>query len=234
MGGRLELVQLLLGHGARVDSRTAKGATPLHTACVEGFLAIAKELLAAGANPNKIDRDGCHPLHWVARGGKTELVRAGSSHAWHTYASQTPLIIASFNGHAACVKYLVEKCKADPGAVDGQGFTSVAVAAQQGHLAVVKILLSCGVRRLGAIGYPDALNGVAMSGKLAIMRELIRAEGGVHVKGVKTSAKMTPLHFAAGYCHPLATSMLLEAGVDENAADSKGETPVDIVDTLRH
>lgn len=67
------MVKLLLGHGAKGNAPSATSNTPLHAACVGGHLAIAQVLLAAGANPNEIDKDGCHPLHWVAREGSTEV-----------------------------------------------------------------------------------------------------------------------------------------------------------------
>lgn len=184
------------------------------------------------------DRDGYAPIHYAADAGNLpilhELVRAGSSHAWLSNSRQTPLAVASMTGDPGCIKYLLDKCKADPGAVDDVGFTPLATAARHGHFEAVQMLLKFGVSKLGPNAYRDALSDVAMAGNVRMIRELVRAEGGVHVKGALTSTRMTPLHYTAGYCHPLATFILLEAGGDENAADNMAKTPVDVVDTMRN
>ena len=95
------------------------------------------------------------------------------------------------------------------------------------------MLLKFGVSQLGPNAYRDALTGVVMAGNVRMIRRLVDVEGGVHVNGALTSAELTPLHFTAGYGHPLATSILLEADGEESAADIKGETPVDTGDTMR-
>ena len=183
------------------------------------------------------DPDGFTPLHYAADAGNLpilhELVRAGSSHAWLSNTRQTPLALACMRGDPGCVKYLLDKCKTDPGAADDVGYTPFAIAAQHGHFEAVEMLLKFGVSQLGPNAYRDALSGVAMAGDVRMVRALVRAEGGVHVQGALTSKKMTPLHYTAGYCHPLATSVLLEAGGDEKAANVEGETPEDVIDTMR-
>ena len=183
------------------------------------------------------DNDGYAPIHYAADAGNLpklhELVRAGSSHSWLSNTGQTPLAVACSKGDPGCVKYLLDKCKADPGAADDWGYTPLAIAAQHGHFEAVEMLLKFGVSQLGPNAYRDALTCVAMAGNVRMIRELVRVEGGVHVKGTLTSAELTPLHLTAGFCHPLATCILLEAGGDENAADIKGQTPVDVVDTMR-
>lgn len=196
-----------------------------------------RELIRVGTQLDGRDEDGYAPIHHAADTGNLdglkELVRAGSSHALLSGTGQTPLAVACLTGHPGVVKYLLNTCKADPGKADEVGYTPLAIAAQHGHFAVVKMLLRFGVGKLGPNAYRDALCGVAMCGNLRMIRELVNAEGGVHVKGAKTSLGMTPLHYSAGYCHPLATALLLEAGGDEKAADSIGETPLDVVDTKR-
>lgn len=161
------------------------------------------------------------------------LVEAGSSHAWLSSSQQTPLHLACLSGNPGIIEYLIETCGADPGARDDVGYTPLAIAAQHGHEKATRILLNLGLDRLGRHAYRDALSGVAMSGCLDMLRQLILAEDGARVRGAKTSAGMTALHYAAGYCHPLATAMLLEAGCYEGEADGEGKTPRDLVDTMR-
>ncbi len=135
--------------------------------------------------------------------------------------------------HPRVLKHLLDSCGADPGACDGVGYSPLAGASQHGYTACVKLLLRHGVANLGRNAYRDALTGVAMTGNVRMLRELVRADGGRHVAGAKTSLGMTALHFTAGYCHPRATALLLQAGADENAVDAHGETPFDVIDTKR-
>ena len=131
------------------------------------------------------------------------------------------------------MRYLLESCGVSAGRADVNGYTPLAAASQSGHLACVKLLLKRGVADLGPNAYRDSLTGVAMAGDVSMLRELARVDGGAHVPGAKTSKRMTALHFAAGYCHPRAVALLLSYGADENAADVAGETPFDVIDTMR-
>lgn len=133
------------------------------------------------------------------------------------------------------MRYLLESCAVSAGCADASGFTPLVAASQSGHLACVRLLLlRRGVANLGPNAYRDSLTGVAMAGgPVCVLHELLRVDGGAHVRGAKTSKLMTALHFSAGYCHPRVTSLLLAAGADETAVDRSGETPLDVVDTMR-
>jgi ankyrin repeat protein len=53
--GATKLVELLLEHGADVNARTPKGYTPLVWA---KNIAVVRALLAAGADPSAVDKQG--------------------------------------------------------------------------------------------------------------------------------------------------------------------------------
>ncbi|MDD9908039.1 MAG: ankyrin repeat domain-containing protein [Rhodospirillaceae bacterium] len=58
-----EMAELLLQHGAIVDPRDTLGQTPLHFAAIwNGDTATTVLLIARGADPNAIDKDGNTPL----------------------------------------------------------------------------------------------------------------------------------------------------------------------------
>ena len=48
--GNLEIVKILLEHGAEKDAENVDGFTPLLRACTNGHLFVIKELAARGAN----------------------------------------------------------------------------------------------------------------------------------------------------------------------------------------
>jgi len=60
--GHLEVVKLLLMHGAAVDRGNVEGLSPLGGAAWKGFLDIARVLLAHGAQLNAADSGGATPL----------------------------------------------------------------------------------------------------------------------------------------------------------------------------
>src|SRR4030095_3629170 len=70
--GNLELVEFLLNAGAKVNGRT-QGGSPLHTACAYRRLAMAKLLLANGANPLALAEEGRKPVDFTTtRSNKTD------------------------------------------------------------------------------------------------------------------------------------------------------------------
>jgi len=52
------------------------GNTPLHTACENGDIYIAKALLTAGAGPNTQDNDENTPLHTACKNGNIDIAKA--------------------------------------------------------------------------------------------------------------------------------------------------------------
>ncbi|KAK3743309.1 hypothetical protein RRG08_007547 [Elysia crispata] len=116
--GHLDIVKLLIKHGACVNSKTATNSTPLRAACFDGHVAIVKYLLEQGADltiPNKYNN--------------------------------TCLMISCYKGHADVVRHLLEK-GADPDLKAHCGATSIHFAAECGRLEVVKELVHFGASML--------------------------------------------------------------------------------------
>ena len=72
--GHLDVVELLLKAGAKVDAARDDGATPLYKACQDGKLDIVKMLLANGASVDQVDGNQMTAL-WVRHQGRTDLAK---------------------------------------------------------------------------------------------------------------------------------------------------------------
>ncbi|XP_075164246.1 uncharacterized protein LOC142236849 [Haematobia irritans] len=80
------------------DQKDNAGYTPLHEACTNGWLDIARVLLQYGANHSAAAHSGIRPLHEASENDHEEIVRLllsyGADPLLATYSGQTPLMLA--------------------------------------------------------------------------------------------------------------------------------------------
>lgn len=105
----LRALQVLLEHGANLESRDTCLWTPLLHAVnrkdrKEEFV---RPLLVAGADPSRQDKRGYGPLHYAAKAGEVEIVKAlaaaGADLEARTVKQEyTPLELAVKAGNLAC------------------------------------------------------------------------------------------------------------------------------------
>lgn len=113
--GRLEMVELLLAHGADPTRVVFKwGWTAIESASKHGHLKIVELLLAKGADINHEDKLGGTALWKASDGGHFEVVKLLLAH------------------------------NADVNHTDTDGETALHAASRHGHLATVELLLSSG------------------------------------------------------------------------------------------
>ncbi|MEJ2719442.1 MAG: ankyrin repeat domain-containing protein, partial [Deltaproteobacteria bacterium] len=109
-GGFLKIADVLLNHGAKVDTKGIYGQTALFIACSNGRSRMAKLLLEHGANVDLPDGNGF-----------------------------TPLRIAAQSGYLGTVK-LLRKCGADPNIRDDKGNLPADAAELYGYRAIAALL----------------------------------------------------------------------------------------------
>ena len=72
---RAKLARTLVGKGADVNAKNARGQTPLHYAVVLlREKAVVDELLRLGADPAVKTKDGATPIELARKAGATEVV----------------------------------------------------------------------------------------------------------------------------------------------------------------
>ena len=107
----LEVVNVLLQHGADGDKADHFGNTPLHGAAEVGSVEVAEVLLESRANVNK-----------------------------PSMKKETPLHFAAYFGHPATARLLLQS-RADTTSKDRGGRAALAYARRQGHEEVAMLLV---------------------------------------------------------------------------------------------
>ncbi|XP_067845865.1 ankyrin repeat and SOCS box protein 12-like [Heptranchias perlo] len=118
--GHLSCLEVLLSHGAEVDSLDVKAQTPLFTAVSGRHLHCVQALLRAGANPNGSIYNNCSPVLTAAREGDADILKALLEHgaevnvrskvpewASNACACSGPLYLASVYRHYDCFRLLL-------------------------------------------------------------------------------------------------------------------------------
>lgn len=183
-----------------------------------GFIAYLIE--REGCDVNERDENGYDALMLAAYFGHLDVVetllRYGADVRARASNGTTALMAAVQNGHAGVARLLVEH-GADVNAVDQAGLPPLMTAAWRGDAELVGFLIARGadVNFRNARGW-TAL-GVARQKGHAEVAELLRRAGAVAEEDLFAAAKEGDLQRLAS---------LLELGLDPNARDRSGATPL--------
>jgi ankyrin repeat protein len=202
-GDARQVRALLTTNPRLVNTRGPDGATPLHFA---GSPAVARLLLAAGANPRTRDRfHKSTPLEWtLERPAVAKVISA---------AGRQTIFSAAALGDLAAVRAMIRKTPrlvssrvGKDRAFGGEGDTPLGIAARHGRRGVVMFLLKSGA---SAETIPSPLPGAVHSGDLNIVRTLLGAgadpnafgphgHAALHIAGVYGKISMMRLLLAHG------------------------------------
>jgi ankyrin repeat protein len=112
LGGKKEVAELLIAHGADVNARSDDGATPLLRAADANNLALAELLLANKADVNTYDHWANNPLLVAAEAGNHAMVELlVSNHADVNARNSdhaTPMRLAKRSKHEETARFLRE------------------------------------------------------------------------------------------------------------------------------
>jgi ankyrin repeat protein len=145
----LEMSDLLLRAGAKVNAADDDGVTPLSLAVENASLPMVEKLLKAGADANAVRSSGLTPLMTAVHTGNVEVVKALLAHgaevnAMTNKSRATALMWAIGDRNKEIAKLLID-AHADVHAVGAKGLTPLLLTARNGDIEMVKMLIAAGV-----------------------------------------------------------------------------------------
>ncbi|XP_033472133.2 uncharacterized protein ankrd50l [Epinephelus lanceolatus] len=190
--GLMEMVDLLLKHGANANAQDAEGRPPLHSVAWTGHAEVGRRLLETS-------------------GVSIDL-------ACHQRA--TALSIAAQEGHANIVAMLLER-GANPNHMDKYGRSPVKVAAKHGHFNIVRLLESYGAKPYVGL-LPNSRTVSPVKPNKILSSGILESNGGDATATTSSSSVSSPGSTAERFhsiqssqtsstCHSLATVQTVPA-----------------------
>jgi ankyrin repeat protein len=212
--GNVEQVKAMLAAGAKVNDEAYGVRPPLYLTIVQGQqrnTAVAKLLLAAGADPN-VEVDDGYP------GGRRVVLQTAVG--WGNIEIMKALLAAG--------------AKVDH--VDKSGQQPIHTAAARGSIEAAKVLLATGARVDAEIksNEMDWMNGrqplhiAAFHGNTATVEFLISMGADVNAKDASGSTAVKTVVYGGCNAERINTlKLLIESGAKPDLADRDGRTPLD-------
>lgn len=202
-------------------------------AASKGDAALARSLLAGGADVRAKDRFGNTALIYAALGGHTEVVRllleSGADPLAANQIGMTAPKLAAAHGHSEIVELFESHKTTRPpeafaGAETRRGTRSLHRAAHEGDVAGVSALLAGGA---DANARDDdrwtPLMFAAVKGHAGVVRALL---GGGANANARNAKGWTALTLAVSVRDPEMMQLLLGGGADADTRDDEGRTPL--------
>ncbi|KAJ5390643.1 2-5A-dependent ribonuclease [Penicillium cataractarum] len=228
--GNLDVLTFLLQKGAKLNTRNADGESPEDLAWHNGHEAVLFRI-----NQHKIKRVDAF-MKAAKKGCITEmqgLMASGVDLRHRDAQGDSGFDLAVQSGRVNAVRFLLQSdAGIDVSEPDsrGRGITPLHRAAQNGHEAVVSLLLEYGARP-NMIDYRmmTPLHHAAQRGHTEVISTFWRYMGcGVPVELDALGRNgITPLMLAAKHRRTVAVNRLLELGADPSLKDGMGETAWD-------
>ena len=228
-----ELVNILLKHGASVETPNEAGVTPLHMAVAHANEPAVVALLEGGASLATVDSDGDTALHHAAFSQTNQadlvnmLLKHGASIEARNNVGATPLLVAIGHDNEPAAVALLEG-GASLATVDSDGNTALHYAAslENNQAELVNMLLKHGasIEARNNVGVTPLHAAIGHYNEPAAVALL---EGGASLATVDSDGN-TALHYAASLEHNQAelVNILLKHGVSVEARNNVGATPL--------
>jgi len=211
------------------------GATALQAAAMFGHLEVVRQLVGAGADVNRTDREGRSALALATRGVHVAVMEFLLKHGAHAnlaaHDGTTPLHDAVAQNHFQEVELLVQH-GACATCGDARGVSPLDLAKQAGRPALVRAMGHDPAK--GLFLRERLLRKAAIAGDEAEVARLLKDPHLDVNFADPESNDWTALHEAANYGHLPIVEQLVDAGADVNQRDRAGKTPLYWAASLKH
>ena len=207
--GRCDIANVLLDAGANVNVDIYPHPSPLHLAVAIGRFDLVKKTLDAGADVNAKVRDRLPLIIDACHDGDTEIVKLLLASGADINASGEKLVKPAFatyrvsiggerasalhmcclKGHLDIVAELIAR-GADINKTVENSETALALAADQGHIAIVRLLIEAGAN-VNVCSTDAPLECASRRGHLDIVYELISAGASIGIRELSAVDRFT-------------------------------------------
>jgi ankyrin repeat protein len=246
--GNVEIVRLLLDHGANLDAATGNmGEKPLHKVSYgkyryqEDGVRVAQLLFDRGAEVNTRGKDDWTPLHRASYYGNVEIVRLLLDHGADLDAAtgnmgEKPLHQVSYGKYRSQedgvrVAQLLFDRGADVNTRGKDDWTPLHLASYYGNVEIVRLLLDHGADLDAATGNKGEkpLHKVTY-GKYRSQEDGVRVAQLLLDRGTDVNTRRkddwTPLHAASYNANAEIVQFLIDHGAGVDAVNKSGGTPL--------
>nr|QQY02505.1 transient receptor potential cation channel 3 [Cryptocotyle lingua] len=237
--GSVSTTKLLLSFGVHIDAEDLLLQTALHKAAERNNSEVMKLLLQNGSDLENQDHDAYTPLLLAAARGQLEvtqlLIDAGANIAAQEKMAKGLIYLCAEADEVEVLRLILQHPKAKqlidvPNIYDD---TPLHVAAKNGHLDIVKLLLENGAN-VSSKNEKErtAFHNAAKYGRLNIARHLL--EHAPSLVSERDEDGSSAIHLAAASGHVDLLELLLDAGAAVDCRNCMQWTPLDCAAASGH